>query len=211
MANQLTLKPLFFEVPILEAQPLFVGRHWLLQELIQLVNGTSTGAIISGSPGTGKTALMLQLVEHSCFGRRRDQRPAVQQQQQPWDKDEIVPYERGMAASAMEASHRQTNSMVRELASHLVAYHFCQADNNSTCLVPDLIHSLAAQLCQAPQLAAYREYLLSEPHLQGSLSQRECTVDPDLALSRGILEPLSVLQKAGRLDNAPVVNIVLKK
>ena len=97
---------------------------------------------------------------------------------------------------------------MRELASHVVAYHFCQADNNSTCLVPDLIHSLAAQLCQAPQLISYREYLLSEPHLQGSLSQRECTVDPDLALSRGIIEPLLTLKKANRL---PASNMVSKQ
>lgn len=55
---------------------------------------------------------------------------------------------------------------MRHLASHVVAYHFCQSDNNNTCLVPDFLHSVAAQLCQAPQLAAYREYLLSEPHLQ---------------------------------------------
>lgn len=98
---------------------------------------------------------------------------------------------------------------IRELASHVVAYHFCQADNNSTCLVPDLIHSLAAQLCQAPQLISYREYLLSEPHLQGSLSQRECTVDPDLALSRGIIEPLSILKKANKLPISNMVSNVL--
>lgn len=91
----------------------------------------------------------------------------------------------------------------------MVAYHFCQADNNSTCLVPDLIHSLAAQLCQAPQLASYREYLLSEPHLQGSLSQKECTVDPDLALLRGIIEPLFSLRKAGRLPETNMVRIVV--
>ena len=46
---------------------------------------------------------------------------------------------------------------------------FLQADNNNTCLVPDFIHSLAAQLCQAPQLLAYRDYLLGEPHLQVSV------------------------------------------
>lgn len=100
----------------------------------------------------------------------------------------------------------RTVLQIRKLASHVVAYHFCQADNNNTCLVPDLIHSLAAQLCQAPQLASYREYLLSEPHLQGYLSQRECTVDPDLALSRGIIEPLTSLRKAERL---PEINMVI--
>ena len=55
---------------------------------------------------------------------------------------------------------------IRELGSLVVGYHFCQSDNNATCLVPEFIHSLAAQLCQAPQLAAYRDMLLSEPHLQ---------------------------------------------
>lgn len=55
---------------------------------------------------------------------------------------------------------------IRHLAHHVVAYHFCQSDNNNTCLIPDFVHSIAAQLCQAPQLSAYKEYLLSEPHVQ---------------------------------------------
>jgi len=59
---------------------------------------------------------------------------------------------------------------IRHLASHVVAYHFCQSDNNNTCLVPDFVHSIAAQLCQAPRFATYREYFLSEPHLQVSTS-----------------------------------------
>lgn len=71
-AAQLTLKPLFFEVPLLEEDPLFAGRQWLLHELECMINGSSPGILISGSPGTGKTALILQLVEHSCFGRRRE-------------------------------------------------------------------------------------------------------------------------------------------
>lgn len=197
---QLTLKPLFFEVPLVETNPLFTGRQWLLEELENIVKGSSPGVLVSGSPGTGKTALVLQLVEHSCFGRRRDQ--CLREE----GCDVIDEIERPSSVSSMETNLRRTNDKIRDLASHVVAYHFCQADNNSTCLVPDLIHSLAAQLCQAPQLISYREYLLSEPHLQGSLSQRECTVDPDLALSRGIIEPLLSLRKSGRL---PEINMVI--
>ncbi|XP_072759305.1 protein TANC2 isoform X1 [Anoplolepis gracilipes] len=200
-AAQLTLKPLFFEVPLLEEDPLFAGRQWLLHELESVINGSSPGILISGSPGTGKTALVLQLVEHSCFGRRREQLGISSEVSEECDEKE-----RQNSNTTLQVNIRHTNEKVRELASHVVAYHFCQADNNSTCLVPDLIHSLAAQLCQAPQLISYREYLLSEPHLQGSLSQRECTVDPDLALSRGIIEPLSTLKKANRL---PVSNMVI--
>ncbi|PBC31395.1 hypothetical protein APICC_09785 [Apis cerana cerana] len=200
--TQLTLKPLFFEVPLLEADPLFTGRQWLLQELESVVNGSSPGVLISGCPGTGKTALVLQLVEHSCFGRRREQPLPSEINEETGEKEKIS------CSSALHASIRYTNEKVRELASHVVAYHFCQADNNSTCLVPDLIHSLAAQLCQAPQLISYREYLLSEPHIQGSLSQRECTVDPDLALSRGIIEPLSTLKKTNRLPDTNMVILI---
>lgn len=201
-AAQLTLKPLFFEVPLLETDPLFTGRQWLLQEIESVVNGSSPGVLVSGSPGTGKTALVLQLVEHSCFGRRREQSFPSEISEEAEEKERIG------SATALHASIRNTNERIRELASHVVAYHFCQADNNSTCLVPDLIHSLAAQLCQAPQLISYREYLLSEPHIQGSLSQRECTVDPDLALSRGIIEPLSTLKKTNRLPDTNMVILI---
>lgn len=70
--QQLTLKPLFFEVPLQEPDPLFVGRHWVIRQLEECLGGSGAGALISGLPGTGKTALLLQLVEYSCFGRRRE-------------------------------------------------------------------------------------------------------------------------------------------
>uniref|UniRef100_A0A0C9PQI3 Tanc2_1 protein n=1 Tax=Fopius arisanus TaxID=64838 RepID=A0A0C9PQI3_9HYME len=201
---QLTLKPLFFEVPSIEPDPCFTGRLWLLQELDNLIKGSSPGVLLSGAPGTGKTSLILQLVEHSCFGRKREQ--CLRAEMAECDEDEAFSQDKQTMTSTFEINIKKTNEKIREIASHVVAYHFCQADNNSTCLVPDLIHSIAAQLCQAPQLIAYREYLLSEPHLQGSLSQRECTVDPDLALSRGIIEPMLTLRKTGRL---PEVNMVV--
>lgn len=34
---QLTLKPLFFEVPLQEPDPLFLGRHWLIKEVEDIV------------------------------------------------------------------------------------------------------------------------------------------------------------------------------
>nr|NVI77189.1 rolling pebbles [Cucujiformia] len=59
----------------------------------------------------------------------------------------------------------------------------------------------AAQFCQAPQLIAYRDHLLSEQHLQSALSLKECIANPDVALVRGILEPLTNLEKAGKIKN----------
>lgn len=175
--RQLTLKPLFFEVPHQEPDPLFMGRHWLIKEIEDLVATPAPGVLVTGNPGTGKTAFVLQLVEHSCFGRRKDQIPPIAER-------------------------------LKSLAGNIVAYHFCQADNNNTCLVPDFIHSVAAQLCQAPQLAAYRDYLLSETHLQDVLSLKECIADPDLALTRGVLEPLAMLRRVGKLENLNCIILV---
>lgn len=70
--SQLTLKPLFFEVPQQEQDPLFIGRHWLIKEMEEILGSNEPGLLLVGKPGTGKTAIILQLVEYSCFGRRRD-------------------------------------------------------------------------------------------------------------------------------------------
>lgn len=70
--SQLTLKPLFFEVPLQEPNPLFIGRNWLIKEMEEVLGSSSPGLLLIGKPGTGKTAIILQLVEYSCFGRRRD-------------------------------------------------------------------------------------------------------------------------------------------
>lgn len=213
---QLTLKPLFFEVPLQEPDPLFVGRQWLVREIEDILGiysnqsshflsfnffylkyyffteTTSPGVLLSGNPGTGKTALVLQLVEYSCFGRRKESSVETCSSPEP-----ILTHQTSLS-----------NERLKLLASDVVAYHFCQADNNSTCLVPDFVHSLAAQLCQAPQLVAYREQLLNEPHLQGVVSLKECIADPDLAFNRGILEPLVGLRRLGKIENRNCVILV---
>jgi hypothetical protein len=70
--QQWILKPLFFEVPQREQQPLFVGRNWLFGETLEHLSSdlpTNRGVIINGAAGTGKTSVILKLVELSCFGR----------------------------------------------------------------------------------------------------------------------------------------------
>ena len=50
----------------------FVGRHWLFREIADHLSSdlpTNRGVIIAGSPGSGKTGIILKLVKHSCFGR----------------------------------------------------------------------------------------------------------------------------------------------
>ena len=59
-----------------------------------------------------------------------------------------------LASVKAKASLATTNSL-NNLASQVVAYHFCQADNAPTCLVPEFVHSIAAQMSQSPQLTPY--------------------------------------------------------
>lgn len=108
---QLTLKPLFFEVPSTDNKNFFSGRQWLIRDMEKALESSSSGIMISGSPGTGKTALILQLVEYSCFGRKRNY--DYEELREQSDIREVLPEE-------------LLAGMFTHLASHVVAYHFCQ-------------------------------------------------------------------------------------
>ncbi|KAG7278708.1 LOW QUALITY PROTEIN: hypothetical protein CRUP_023357 [Coryphaenoides rupestris] len=64
----------------------------------------------------------------------------------------------------------------------VVAYHYCQADNTYTCLVPEFHRGPAVR---AHQLSAYRELLLKEPQLQSMLSLRFLRPGPPGSLQEG--------------------------
>ncbi|KAG5283268.1 hypothetical protein AALO_G00040220 [Alosa alosa] len=74
------LKPLLFEVPSITTDSVFVGRDWLFQELEDALRGgeaasvsESRGAVVVGSVGFGKTAIISRLVALSCHGGRMRQ------------------------------------------------------------------------------------------------------------------------------------------
>ena len=175
------LKPLYFEVPRTSVSPL-TGRAWLFREVLEQLSlplPSSPGVLVLGGPGAGKTAVILSLVEASCFGQGG--RPG----------------------------HERPNSYLGRLASHVVAYHFCQADNSPTCLVPQFVHSVAAQMSQAPALAAYFQLIQAEPEVQALLSLPSCHADPSSSLLHGILEPLRLLGHQGRIDTSKLCVLVV--
>lgn len=71
------LKPLLFEVPSITTDSVFVGRDWLFQQLEEVLKTSEStenhGAVVVGSVGYGKTAIISRLVALSCHGGRMRQ------------------------------------------------------------------------------------------------------------------------------------------
>ncbi|XP_015919035.2 protein TANC2 isoform X1 [Parasteatoda tepidariorum] len=177
------LKPLYFEVPQPENENAFLYRQWVFQEIYKAVSSNLRGVVLVGDEGSGKTTLILQLVDWSSFGRKR--------------KSGII--------SESIASDLIT---FENLASKVVGYHFCQKDCSETCMIANFVHSLAAQLCQAPQLVEFRNVLLQDVSCQQVLSLENCIADPDTAFSKGILQPLRSIKNSSFTSELLVIDSI---
>ncbi|XP_056610537.1 protein TANC1 isoform X2 [Triplophysa dalaica] len=227
--TDIMLKPLLFEVPSITTDSVFVGRDWLFQQLEDDLrpreSGESSGVILVGNVGFGKTAIISRLVALSCHGGRMRQiasnspnaspkcgEPSsdlpLSQPPQPTPPPSATNTLRPSSCPGTPELQRRREEAVKRLAAKVVAYHYCQADNTYTCLVPEFVHSVAALLCRAHQLTAYRELLLKEPHLQSMLSLRSCVQDPTAAFRRGILQPLINLRKERKIPEEDYIILV---
>ncbi|XP_039545342.1 protein TANC1 isoform X1 [Pimephales promelas] len=218
------LKPLLFEVPSVSLDAVFVGRDWLFQRLEDVLMGggdasEGKGAVITGNVGFGKTAVMSRLVALSCHGGRMRQIASNSPEATPQNRgadahqsNQLNPPSqsplRSNSCPPTPDTHRHREGAVKRLANKVVAYHYCQADNTYTCLVPEFVHSVSALLCRAPRLSAYRELLLRETHLQSLLSLRSCVQDPAAAFRKGVLEPLALLRKESKIPEEDYVILV---
>ena len=166
-------RPLYLEVSSPPAAPL-VGRRWLWQKVEELLEGGEGGGVLlTGPPGAGKTAAVLSLVEASCFGEG-----VVEGREQEALAGQLVGYH------FCQVDPQPHILLFRSLAPLLScslpscslgksADPGAQADNAPTCRVPELVHSLAAQVAQAPQLHAYYNLLkVSFTSLTSSRNQR---------------------------------------
>ncbi|XP_072270712.1 protein TANC2 isoform X4 [Pyxicephalus adspersus] len=217
----ISLKPLLFEVPSITTDTTFVGRDWLFHEIdAQLQSedeSVNRGVVICGNIGFGKTAIISRLVSLSCHGTRMRQiasdSPHASPKHSEANREIAQPGQThtgissGSCPGTPEMRRRQEESM-RRIAAQVVAYHYCQADNAYTCLVPEFVHNVAALLCRAPQLVAYREQLLREPHLQSLLSLRSCVQDPAASFRRGVLEPLENLYKERKIPDEDFIILI---
>ncbi|NXF06209.1 TANC1 protein, partial [Smithornis capensis] len=227
--QDILLKPLLFEVPSITTDSVFVGREWLFQAIEEKLQSPdpaeNRGVVVTGNVGFGKTAVISRLVALSCHGSRMRQIASNSPNSSPKGADSCqeIPLSqlslcappagdtstvKTLSCPATPECRNQRGDALRRLASKVVAFHYCQADNTYTCLVPEFVHSVAALLCRCQPLAAYRELLLREPPLQGVLSLRSCVQDPAAAFQRGVLEPLAGLRKEQKIPEEDYIILV---
>ncbi|XP_069353298.1 protein TANC1 isoform X4 [Eulemur rufifrons] len=229
--QDILLKPLLFEVPSITTDSVFVGRDWLFHQIEENLRNTelaeNRGAVVVGNVGFGKTAIISKLVALSCHGSRMRQIASNSPSSSPKASDpaQDLPFtpllspSSSTSASSMAKTppgagsgtpetQRPREDAVKYLASKVVAYHYCQADNTYTCLVPEFVHSIAALLCRSHQLAAYRDLLIKEPQLQSMLSLRSCVQDPVAAFKRGVLEPLTSLRNEQKIPEEEYIILI---
>uniref|UniRef100_A0A8D1SS49 Protein TANC1 n=1 Tax=Sus scrofa TaxID=9823 RepID=A0A8D1SS49_PIG len=229
--QDILLKPLLFEVPSVTTDSVFVGRDWLFHQIEENLRNTelteNRGAVVVGNVGFGKTAIISKLVALSCHGSRMRQIASNSPGSSPKTSDasQDLPFTPLLSPSASTSgtnaaksppgsgsdtpeNQRPREDAVKYLASKVVAYHYCQADNTYTCLVPEFVHSIAALLCRSHQLAAYRDLLVKEPQLQSMLSLRSCVQDPVAAFKRGVLEPLTSLRNEQKIPEEEYIILI---
>ncbi|XP_075036921.1 protein TANC1 isoform X2 [Mixophyes fleayi] len=228
--QDILLKPLLFEVPSITTDSVFIGRGWLFQQIEEKMRRSelpeNRGVVIVGSVGFGKTAIVSKLVALSCHGTRMRQIASNSPSSSPKGSDYIqdIPLSQTSPLSLNMCGTMNTMKMLgsrespeyqklmddslKHLASKVVAYHYCQADNTYTCLVPEFVHSIAALLCRSHQLTAYRDLLIREPHLQSMLSLRSCVQDPLSAFRRGVLEPMTNLRRERKIPEDEFIILV---
>ncbi|XP_006872106.1 PREDICTED: protein TANC1 [Chrysochloris asiatica] len=229
--QDILLKPLLFEVPSITTDSVFVGRDWLFHQIEENLRNTelaeNRGAVVIGNVGFGKTAIISKLVALSCHGGRMRQIASNSPSSSPktLDPSQDLPFTPLLSPSSSSSSthpakttsgsasgtpenQRPREDAVKYLASKVVAYHYCQADNTYTCLVPEFVHSIAALLCRSHQLTAYRDLLIKEPQLQSMLSLRSCVQDPVAAFKRGVLEPLTNLRHEQKIPEEEYIILI---
>ena len=156
------------------------------------------------------------MVELSCFGKGE---PIYQGRQQnenffsfnQFPQKQLFPSSdtpKSSPTRRISKSSSFNHDSVQKVSAQVAAYHFCQAENVPSCSVAEFVHSLAAQLSQAPFLRPYYNLMMTNYQLRTKLTMGHCLARPDQALEEGILEPLRSVQGVEGVGSQPCLIIV---
>lgn len=187
------LEPLCIEpvsvdlVSVSEYDP-FVGREWLYHELFEILvspqipNGMQ-GAVIFGQSGTGKTTVCYNLIRHNNY---QNEQTCCQ----------LLP-------------GSSTQSYRPLVAQAVLASHFCQIENQNSCVLADFLLNIIAQTTRHPAFTHYHEKLLT---FQQELCRREFLIDPVekfRKLFTNILQDLHRQNKLGLTNSVGLRHLLL--
>ncbi len=139
------LHPIDFRNELIRGARDFTGRKWLFDRLAAWLNGKGNCLVIEGDAGSGKSAIVSELIRRDPDG-------------------------------------------------HMLAYHFCRADQAMTIQPAEFVRSLAAMI--GGRIEAYGVALAGDD-LRSRLVGDAATADPLSALLGCVINPLSALPPLG--------------
>ena len=132
-------------------------KHWVYhREIAEHLTSdlpTNKGVTISGCQGTGKTSIILQLVENSCFGNKYNDAHLLTGERNSTTAKSFKSYitslfpDNSMMTESIYGTYgtinrqpqKVTENSLQNLASQVVAYHFCQVSKTNAFIEPNPI------------------------------------------------------------------------
>lgn len=216
LPDGLTIRPQFnlasVTVPS-EFDASFLGREWVYRDIHEaLVRSSTDGTramLIHGAAGSGKSAVVRQLILNSPFYGQDDfdTRGSLDSGFVNGSRLSLASQSGAGAVGANGPIFQSRNyEWLRAVASRIVAYHCCRVESGPTCSVAEFVSNLGATLASAPMLRAYAELLTNDPELQPLLTLEKCIVsDPAAVFRRAICGPLHALKAP---DNGTLLLVV---
>ncbi|KAK0419717.1 hypothetical protein QR680_014286 [Steinernema hermaphroditum] len=173
-------------IPDSALESVFLGREWVFKELYQmLIVDQCQFVLVEGGPGTGKTAILSQILLHS---------PLLQN----GAKSNGNTVDSGIVVSSSQTSLHDSPQLssvnyewLRGVGAQVVGFHFCRLGSAASCSIPEFICNLAAQLIRVPALVEYLELVGKSGILQNMLTLNECSRHDSLMVFRKVVvEPL---------------------
>lgn len=170
---------------LLKGKPLFC-REWAFAKFFHCLETRATsktcGLLITGGPGSGKTALCCEMVWPTVGSGN--------------SASEFLPFTIAVVTINCFLIYQTRMPFLffpvgkqHTLSKHILAYHFCEAHDIDTLSPTRFIHSLVEQISESNLVKEYKEKL-NDPEIANSLEVSACEQNPDEAFKRAVLFPL---------------------
>uniref|UniRef100_A0A7E4VTV5 ANK_REP_REGION domain-containing protein n=1 Tax=Panagrellus redivivus TaxID=6233 RepID=A0A7E4VTV5_PANRE len=167
-----------------EAETAFLGREWVFKELYQtVIIEHAPFTLIRGVNGSGKTAIMRQLILQSPFFVQKGVNGDTV------DSGIVV----GSQMSLNSTLSSRNYEWLRVVANRIVAYHNCRLSSAATCTIPEFVRNIAAHMCISPLMSSYADIIKENTDLYTLMTEEQASVamEPTELFHKLITEPLA--------------------